>query len=67
VTFRRAVALDVTFLFLDAAVLSFRDFAMEGVDTAPLVRGAGLDARTTQSPANRKASPLMGGSGSASP
>jgi hypothetical protein len=31
-TLRRAVALDVMFLFLDAAVLRFRDFAMEGVD-----------------------------------
>src|ERR1700730_5206286 len=58
-TLRRAVALDLTLLFLDAAVLRFRDFAMEGVDIfqAPLVRGAGLDARTTPSPANRGASP----------
>src|SRR5580692_2210915 len=32
VTWRRAVALDLTLLFLDAAVLRFRDFAMEGVD-----------------------------------
>ena len=31
-TLRRAVALDLTLLFLDAAVLRFRDFAMEGVD-----------------------------------
>jgi hypothetical protein len=36
----------------------FRDF-MERVDIvwAPLVRGAGIDARTTQSPAHREASP----------
>ena len=32
VTLRRAVALDLTLLFLDAADLRFRDFAMEGVD-----------------------------------
>jgi hypothetical protein len=32
VTLRRAVALDLTLLFLDATVLRFRDFAMEGVD-----------------------------------
>jgi hypothetical protein len=39
---------------------------MEGVDIFRLlVRGAGLDARTIQSPANRGASALMGGSGSA--
>jgi hypothetical protein len=31
-TLRRAVALDLTLLFLDAAVLRFRDFALEGVD-----------------------------------
>jgi hypothetical protein len=36
----------------------FRDF-MERVDIvwAPLVRGAGIDARTTQIPAHREASP----------
>jgi hypothetical protein len=32
VTWRRAVVLDLTLLFLDAVVLRFRDFAMEGVD-----------------------------------
>src|ERR1700732_5207571 len=32
VTLRRAVALDLTLLFLDAAVLRFRDFARGGVD-----------------------------------
>src|SRR6202047_3265170 len=32
VTLRRAVALDLTLLFLDAAAIRFRDFAMEGVD-----------------------------------
>src|ERR1700730_8512134 len=44
--------------FLGAALLGFRDF-MERVDIvwAPLVRGAGIDARTTQSPAHREASP----------
>jgi hypothetical protein len=32
----RAVALDLTLLFLDAAVLKFRDFAMEWVDICRL-------------------------------
>ena len=36
VTLRRAVALDLTLLFLDAAVLRFRDFAIEGVDIVRL-------------------------------
>jgi len=44
--------------FLGAALFVFRDF-MEKVDIvwAPLVRGAGIDARTTQSPAHREARP----------
>ena len=43
--------------FLGAALFVFRDF-MERVDIvwAPLVRGVGIDARTTQSPAHRGAS-----------
>jgi len=43
VTWRRAVALDLTLLFLDAAVLRFRDFAMEGVDIFRLRWLAALD------------------------
>ncbi|MFZ3325006.1 MAG: hypothetical protein WA231_03550 [Methylocella sp.] len=58
VTLRRDVAFDLTLPILGAALLGFRDF-MERVDIvwAPLVRGAGIDARTTQSPAHREASP----------
>jgi hypothetical protein len=43
VTLRRALVLDVTLLFLDAAVLRFRDFAMEGVDIFRLRWFAALD------------------------
>jgi hypothetical protein len=60
VTLRRDAVFDWALPLLGAALFVFRDF-MERVDIvwAPLVRGAGLDARTTQSPANRKASPLV--------
>ena len=59
VTLRRDGAFDLALPFLGAALLRFWDFSMERVDMfwAPLVRGAGIDARTTQSPANRGASP----------
>ena len=43
VTLRRAVALDLMLLFLDGAVLRFRDFAMEGVDIFRLRWFAALD------------------------
>ena len=57
-TLRRDVALDLALPVLGAALLGFRDFAMERVDMAgSLVRGVGIDARTTQSPASREASP----------
>ena len=58
VTLRRDAVFDWALPFLGAAVIVFRDF-METVDIvwAPLVRGAGLDARTTQSPAHREARP----------
>src|ERR1700732_2938608 len=54
----RDAVFDWTLPFLGAALFVFRDF-MERVDIvwAPLVRGAGIDARTTQSPAHREASP----------
>src|SRR5580704_382841 len=53
VTFRRDAVFDWPLPFLGAALFVFRDF-MERVDIvwAPLVRGVGIDARTTQSPAN---------------
>jgi hypothetical protein len=62
VTLRRDAVFDWALPFLGAALFVFRDF-MERVDIvwAPLVRGAGLDARTTPSPANRKASPKRAG------
>jgi hypothetical protein len=53
VTWRRAVALDLTLLFLDAAVLRFRDFAMEGVDIFRLRWLAALDL-TLARPKHRK-------------
>jgi len=58
VTLRRDAVFDWALPFLGAALFVFRDF-MERVDIvwAPLVRGAGIDARTTQSPAHREASP----------
>jgi hypothetical protein len=58
VTLRRDAVFDWVLPFLGAALFVFRDF-MERVDIvwAPLVRGVGIDARTTQSPANRGASP----------
>jgi hypothetical protein len=58
VTLRRHAVFDWALPFLGAALFAFRDF-MERVDIvwAPLVRGAGIDARTTQSPAHREASP----------
>src|ERR1700720_2936530 len=58
VTLRRDVVFDWALPFLGAALFVFRDF-MERVDIvwAPLVRGAGIDARTTQSPAYSEASP----------
>jgi hypothetical protein len=54
VTFRRDAVFDWPLSFLGAALFVFRDF-MERVDIvwAPLVGGVGIDARTTQSPANR--------------
>src|SRR6202795_2059734 len=64
VTLRRDAVFVGALPFLGAGLFVYRDF-MERVDIvwAPLVRGAELDARTTHSPANREASPLMGGSG----
>src|ERR1700674_5842023 len=58
VTLRRDAVFDWALPFLGAALFVFRDF-MERADIvwAPLVRGAGIDARTTQSPAHREASP----------
>src|ERR1700682_3140775 len=58
VTLRRDAVFDWALPFLGAALFVFRDF-METFDIvwAPLVRGAGIDARTTQSPAHRGASP----------
>src|SRR4029077_16916156 len=58
VTLRRDAVFDWALPFLVAALFVVRDF-MERVDIvwAPLVRGAGIDARTTQSPAHREASP----------
>src|ERR1700730_3271468 len=57
-TLRRDAVFDWALPFLGAALFVFRDF-MERVDIvwAPLVRGAGIDARTTQSPAHREANP----------
>src|ERR1700738_2231676 len=54
----RDAVFDWALPFLGAALFVFRDF-MERVDIvwAPLVRGAGIGARTTQSPAHREASP----------
>src|ERR1019366_4316537 len=51
VTLRRAVALDLTLLFLDAAVLRFRDFTMEGVDIFRLRRFAAPDLTLARSKA----------------
>ena len=61
VTLRRDAVFDWALPFLGAALFVFRDF-MERVDIvwAPLVRGAGLDARTTPSPAHRGAKPFNG-------
>src|SRR5580704_14186703 len=58
VTLRRDAVFDWALPFLGAALFVFRDF-MERVDIvwAPLIRGAGIGARTTQSPAHREASP----------
>ena len=57
-TLRRDAVFDWPLPFLGAALFVFWDF-MERVDIvwAPLVRGVGIDARTTQSPAHREASP----------
>src|SRR6202040_708585 len=57
VTLRRDCRLRLALPFLGAALFVFRDF-MERVDIvwAPLVRGVGIDARTTQGPAHRGAS-----------
>src|ERR1700719_3234245 len=62
VTLRRDAVFDWALLFLGAALFVFRDF-MERVDIvwAPVVRGVGIDARTTQSLANRGASPKRAG------
>ena len=62
-TLRRDDVFDLALPFLGAALSRLRDFATERVDIvwAPLVRGVGIDARTTQSPANRGASPKRAG------
>src|SRR5438105_9296845 len=62
VTLRRLGAEDLALPFLGAR-FGFRDFAMErlGMSGLPLVRGAGIGARTTQSPAHRGASPQRAG------
>jgi hypothetical protein len=56
---RRDGAFALALPFLEAALSRLLAFSMErvGMVWAPLVRGAGIDARTTQSPANRGASP----------
>ena len=55
VTLRRDAVFDWALPFLGVALFVFRDF-METIDIvwAPLVRGVGIDARTTQSPASPK-------------
>jgi hypothetical protein len=59
VTLRRDVAFDLALPFLGAALLGFRDFAMErvGMELGSVGSRIGIDVRTTQSPARRGASP----------
>src|ERR1700730_18300866 len=58
VTLRRDAVFDWALPFLGAGLFVFRGFiGMVDIVWAPSVRGAAIDARTTQSPAHREASP----------